>query len=71
MLPSFIIGSTSVVLAYCIGFPLGVECARRKNRPFDNFNNVVNIFLYAIPALLIVLIIMYIGSPSILHIPSN
>ena len=48
---SFIIGIIATILAYCIGVPMGVIMARRKDKLLDKIGTVYIIFIIAVPSL--------------------
>ena len=48
---SFVIGILSTILAYCIGLPLGIAMARKKDKLLDKICNVYIIFIIAVPSL--------------------
>jgi oligopeptide transport system permease protein len=55
--PSFFIGSIAVFFSYLIGIPLGVECARFRNKKPDSIINSISTILIAVPSLVIVIVI--------------
>ena len=48
---SFVIGIIAVLIAYCVGIPLGIVMARRKNGLIDKLGTVYIIFIMAVPSL--------------------
>ena len=48
---SFMIGIIATILAYCIGVPMGVAMALRKDKLLDKIGTVYIIFIIAVPSL--------------------
>lgn len=72
--PSFLIGSIAVAFSYVIGIPLGIECARFRNKKPDSIINTFNTILVALPALVIVILIFLISTMfggSILYVTGS
>lgn len=58
---SFIIGILSVIIAYCVGIPLGITMARRKSGVIDKLGTVYIIFIMAVPSLAYIFMFQTIG----------
>lgn len=58
---SFIIGIISVIVAYCLGIPLGIVMARRKGGVIDKIGTVYIIFIMAVPSLAYIFMFQTIG----------
>lgn len=65
---SFVIGIISVCIAYCLGLPLGVLMARRKDKLADKIGNVYIIFIMAVPSLAYIFMFAAIGT-SLFDLP--
>ncbi|MBQ7337196.1 MAG: ABC transporter permease [Clostridia bacterium] len=48
---SFVIGIISVAVAYCLGVPLGMLMARKKDKLFDKIGTLYIVFIIAVPSL--------------------
>jgi oligopeptide transport system permease protein len=67
---SFAFGSLSVIVSFLVGIPLGIEAAKRKGKSTDTLINGFNLFIAAVPALIItlgiyILAIMGFGTSSL------
>ena len=58
---SFIIGIFEVILAYLLGFPLGVLMARRKDKLSDKIGTIYIVFIIAVPSLAYIFLFKAIG----------
>ena len=58
---SFINGIISTCMAYCIGLPVGVAMARKKDKLIDKIGTVYIIFIIAVPALAYIFLFKSIG----------
>ena len=58
---SFVIGIIAVLIAYCVGIPLGIVMARRKNGLIDKLGTVYIIFIMAVPSLAYIFMFQTIG----------
>ena len=58
---SFIIGIISVIIAYCLGIPLGIVMARRKDGLIDKIGTIYIIFIMAVPSLAYIFMFQTIG----------
>lgn len=58
---SFIIGIISVIIAYCLGIPLGIVMARRKDGLIDKIGTIYIIFIMAVPSLAYIFMFQSIG----------
>lgn len=65
---SFMIGIFSVCIAYCLGLPLGILMARRKDKLADKLGNIYIIFIMAVPSLAYIFMFAAIGT-SLFHLP--
>ncbi|WP_342269326.1 oligopeptide ABC transporter permease OppB [Spiroplasma endosymbiont of Aspidapion aeneum] len=54
---SFKIGFLGFLSAFTIGIPLGILCARYKNKSPDKVINTISIFLQSVPAIIVVSIV--------------
>jgi len=57
---SFAFGVLTIAISYMIGVPLGIYCAMKKSKVSGNFINGVALFIYSIPAVIIVLFLFII-----------
>ncbi len=58
---SFIIGIIATILAYCIGIPVGIVMARRKDKLFDRIGSIYIVFIIAVPSLAYIFLVKAIG----------
>lgn len=58
---SFVIGVISSVLAYCIGLPIGIVMARRKDKLLDKLGTFYIIFIIACPSLAYIFMVQALG----------
>ncbi len=58
---SFSIGIISVIMAYCLGLPIGVLMARKKDKLVDKIGTVYIIFIIAVPSLAYIFLFKAIG----------
>ncbi len=58
---SFSIGIIATVLAYCLGLPLGVLMARKKDGLIDKIGTVYIVFIIAVPSLAYIFLFKAIG----------
>ncbi len=56
---SFIMGILSMVFAYCLGLPVGVIMARRKDKLADKLGMIYIIFIIAVPSLAYIYLFRY------------
>lgn len=65
---SFKIGIISLLLSWCIGYPLGILMAKNKGKAFDKFGNGIIVANLAIPSLVFYFLIQYF-SLAVLRLP--
>lgn len=65
---SFVIGIISVCIAYCLGLPLGILMARRKDKLADKIGNIYIIFIMAVPSLAYIFMFAAVGT-SLFNLP--
>lgn len=58
---SFVIGIISVAMAYCLGIPLGIMMARKKDKLVDKLGTLYIIFIIAVPSLAYIFLFKAIG----------
>ncbi len=58
---SFVIGIISSALAYCVGLPVGIMMARRKDKLIDKLGSVYIIFILACPSLAYIFMVQALG----------
>lgn len=58
---SFVIGIISVLLSYCLGVPLGMLMARKKDKLVDKLGTLYIIFIIAVPSLAYIFMFKSIG----------
>ena len=58
---SFVIGVISSILAYCIGLPIGIVMARRKDKLLDKLGTLYIIFIIACPSLAYIFMVQALG----------
>ena len=72
---SFTLGIISTILAYCLGLPLGLLMALRKDKLMDKLGNIYIIFISAVPSLAYIFMVKGIGGalgfPTIFNIESG
>ena len=66
---SFVIGIISVVIAYCLGLPIGLLMARHKEGLLDKIGTLYIIFIIAVPSLAYIFIFRAIGG-SLFKLPT-
>ena len=59
---SFVIGIFSVIGAYCLGVPLGILMARKKDKLFDKLGTIYIIFIMAVPSLAYIFMFKAVGA---------
>lgn len=67
---SFVIGVISVIIAYCLGLPLGVLMARKKDKLVDQLGTIYIIFITAVPSLAYIFLFKAIGG-SVFGLPTT
>lgn len=72
---SFVIGIIATALAYCVGLPLGLLMALRKDKLLDHVGNLYIIFISAVPSLAYIFMVKGIGgalgAPTSFDLESN
>ncbi len=58
---SFVIGIVSSLLAYCVGLPVGIMMARKKDKWVDKLGNIYIIFIIACPSLAYIFMVQALG----------
>ncbi len=58
---SFVIGIMAVVMSYCLGLPLGVLMALKKDKLIDKLGTIYTIFIIAMPSLAYIFMFKGIG----------
>ena len=58
---SFVIGIISVIIAYCLGIPLGILMARKKEKLVDKIGTIYIVFILAVPSLAYIFLFKAIG----------
>ena len=58
---SFVIGLMAVIIAYCLGLPLGVLCALKKDRLIDKLGTIYTVLIIAMPSLAYIFLFKGIG----------
>jgi len=58
---SFVIGITATAIAYCLGVPLGVLMARKKDKFIDKLGTLYIVFIIAVPSLAYIFLFKAIG----------
>ena len=58
---SFLIGIISLVIAYVIGLPLGIQMAHHKDKWIDKLGTWYIVFMNAIPGLAYIILVRFIG----------
>ncbi len=59
---SFVIGIIAVIMAYCLGLPLGVLCALKKDKLIDKLCTIYTVFIIAMPSLAYIFMFKAIGT---------
>lgn len=59
---SFVIGILAVIGAYCIGVPLGIVMARKKDKLLDKLGTIYIIFIMAVPSLAYIFMFKAVGA---------
>lgn len=59
---SFIMGILSLILAYCVGLPVGLSMAKHKDGLVDKLGMVYIIFIIAVPSLAYIYLFRYLGA---------
>jgi len=59
---SFIMGIFSLILAYCVGLPVGLAMAKHKDGLIDKLGMVYIIFIIAVPSLAYIYLFRYLGA---------
>ncbi len=59
---SFIIGIISVIMAYCLGIPLGILMSQKKEKFTDKLGTVYIVFIMAVPSLAYIFLFKAIGN---------
>lgn len=67
---SFVIGLISVIIAYCLGLPLGVLMARKKDKLVDQLGTIYIVFITAVPSLAYIFLFKAIGG-SVFGLPTT
>ena len=67
---SFLIGILATIIAYIIGFPLGILMAAKKDKIADKVGNLYIIFIMAVPSLAYIYIFAAIGTKAF-NLPYN
>lgn len=67
---SFVIGIISTLMAYCLGLPLGITMARKKDKLIDKIGTVYIIFIIAVPSLAYIFLFKAIGG-SVFGLPTT
>lgn len=67
---SFVIGILAVILSYCLGLPLGVLCALKKDKLIDKLCTVYTVFIIAVPSLAYIFLFKAIGG-SVFGLPTT
>ncbi|PPE04390.1 oligopeptide ABC transporter permease [Entomoplasma ellychniae] len=52
---SFLVGGTGTLLSFCVGIPLGIFVARKKDKPVDTVITTITLAVIAIPVLVIII----------------
>ena len=58
---SFVIGIIATTLAYCIGIPMGLLMARKKDKWIDKLGTIYIVFIIAVPSLAYIFLFKAIG----------
>ena len=58
---SFVIGIIATTLAYCIGIPMGLVMARKKDKLVDKLGTIYIVFIIAVPSLAYIFLFKAIG----------
>ena len=58
---SFVIGIIATTLAYCIGIPMGLLMARKKDKFIDKLGTIYIVFIIAVPSLAYIFLFKAIG----------
>mgnify|MGYP003293954041 CR=1 FL=1 len=58
---SFVIGIIATTLAYCIGIPMGLVMARKKDKFIDKLGTIYIVFIIAVPSLAYIFLFKAIG----------
>ncbi len=58
---SFVIGIIATVAAYCLGVPLGILMARKKDKLIDKLGTIYIVFIIAVPSLAYIFMFKSIG----------
>ena len=67
---SFVIGIIATILAYCLGVPIGIVMAQKKDKFIDHLGNVYIIFIIAVPSLAYIFLFKGIGG-SVFGLPTT
>lgn len=59
---SFVIGLVAVVIAYCLGLPLGILMARKKDKLVDKLGMAYIVFIMAVPSLAYIFLFAALGT---------
>ena len=58
---SFVIGIIATIMAYCIGVPMGVVMARKKDKLLDKIGTIYIVFIIAVPSLAYIFLFRALG----------
>jgi len=67
---SFVIGILAVAIAYCLGLPLGVLCALKKDKLVDKLCQIYTVFIIAVPSLAYIFLFKGIGG-AVFNLPTT
>lgn len=67
---SFVIGILATIMAYCLGLPLGVLMALKKDKLIDKLGTLYTIFIIAVPSLAYIFLFKGIGG-AVFHLPTT
>jgi len=67
---SFVIGILAVIIAYCLGLPLGVLCALKKDKLVDKLGTIYTVFIIAVPSLAYIFLFKGIGG-AVFKLPTT
>ena len=72
---SFSIGICAVILSYCLGVPLGIVMARKKDKLVDKIGTLYIVFIIAVPSLAYIFLFKAIGYkiglPTVFNVDSS
>ena len=58
---SFVIGIIAVALSYCLGVPIGIMMARKKDKLIDKLGTIYIVFIIAVPSLAYIFLFKALG----------